>query len=368
MADETLDNKTSEDPAPKRHGALARLGIIGNNRWITTSSGEVREGQKIIVDTETGSSMATVIARSKPVPEDAPTADFIRTANKDDAQIAAKREKQEHKALMFCRETVQKMKLQMKVISAELSHDGAYTTYYFTSNDRIDFRTLVKNLAKHFKTRVEMRQIGIRDAARHVGGTGICGRKLCCSTFLPEFKSVSIRMAKDQNLTLNQQKLSGRCGRLRCCLEYEHGLYKEKAKGLPKPGKRVATPDGDGKVRDLDILRGKVRVFLNAGGMQEYEASQVQRITTQPDQPKKAKKPKVQDNPSVSLNTQPAAKPISQEPTQPAAKPISQEPAQETTAKPQAKLNADGTEEVKKKRKRRRKPKKKPPAKKDETS
>ena len=147
MADDNLDNKASDEDAPKRFGALARLGIIGNNRWITTSSGEMREGQKIIVDTETGSSMATVIARSRPMPEEPATADFIREANKDDSQIAAKREKQQHKALMFCRETVQKMKLEMKVISAELSHDGAYTTYYFTSNDRIDFRTLVKGLA-----------------------------------------------------------------------------------------------------------------------------------------------------------------------------------------------------------------------------
>ncbi|MBT6179658.1 MAG: stage 0 sporulation protein [Deltaproteobacteria bacterium] len=348
MADDKVDNETSDEQAPKRYGALARLGIIGNNRWITTSSGEMREGQKVIVDTETGSSMATVIARSRVMPEDPVTAELIRPANKDDEQIAAKRQKQEHKALMLCRETVHKMKLDMKVISAELSHDGSYTTYFFTSNDRIDFRTLVKSLSKQLKTRVEMRQIGIRDAARHVGGTGLCGRKLCCSTFLPEFKSISIRMAKDQNLTLNQQKLSGRCGRLRCCLEYEHGLYKEKAKGLPKPGKRVATPDGDGKVRDLDILRGKVRVFLNAGGMQEYEASQVERITTQPDQPKKAKKPKPQDKPAAE------ARPKSSEVQHP--------------EKAEAKQNDEGSGEVKKKRKRRRKPKKKSPAKKDETS
>ena len=292
MAEEKTKNEQSPEPPRKTYGALARLGIIGNNRWITTSSGDLRQGEKIIVDTETGSTMATVIAQSRPVPEEAATAEFIRKAGPDDSQIAVKRSKQEKAALVYCRQLVSKLELDMKVISAELSHDGKHTTYYFTSNDRIDFRNLVKQLVKHFKCRIEMRQIGIRDAARHVGGTGLCGRKLCCSSFLPEFKSISIRMAKDQNLTLNQQKLSGRCGRLRCCLEYEHGLYKEKAKGLPKPGKRVATPDGDGKVRDLDVLREKVRVFLNDGGMQEYHASEVVRITTQPDQPKKAKKAK----------------------------------------------------------------------------
>ena len=345
MAEENPDNESTEPSRPKTYAALARLGIIGNNRWITTSSGEVRQGEKIIVDTETGSSMATVIAQSRAMPDDAPTAEFLRKAGPDDGQIATKRGKQERAALIFCRQTVAKLELDMKVISAELSHDGKHTTYYFTSNDRIDFRNLVKQLAKHFKTRVEMRQIGIRDAARHVGGTGLCGRKLCCSSFIQEFKSISIRMAKDQNLTLNQQKLSGRCGRLRCCLEYEHGLYKEKAKGLPKPGKRVATPDGDGKVRDLDVLREKVRVFLNEGGMQEYHASQVQRITTQPDQPKKDKKAK------ASAKNQ---KQQAREKPNPKAKPDKA-----------ATASADAP---KKKRKRKRKPKKKPATKTDETS
>ena len=340
-------NESSPEGSRKPYAALARLGIIGNNRWVTTSSGDMRPGEKIIVDTETGSTMATVIAQSSPMPDEAPTAEFLRTANKDDAQIAAKRTKQEKVALLYCRETAARLELDMKIISAEISHDGKHTTYYFTSNDRIDFRNLVKQLVKHFKNRVELRQIGIRDAARHVGGTGLCGRKLCCSSFLPEFKSISIRMAKDQNLTLNQQKLSGRCGRLRCCLEYEHGLYKEKAKGLPKPGKRVATPDGDGKVRDLDVLREKVRVFLNDGGMQEYHASQVERITTQPDQPKKKKKPK---SPEEAKSEQ------AQNPKKPKAK-----SAKETENKTEAGA-------TKKKRKRKRKPKKKPTPKTDESS
>ena len=351
MAEKNPKDESSTEGPRKPYGALARLGIIGNNRWITTSSGEMRPGEKIIVDTETGSTMATVIAQSRPIPEEAPTAEFLRTANKDDAQIAAKRTKQEKAALIYCRQTAARLELDMKIISAEFSHDGKHTTYYFTSNDRIDFRNLVKQLVKHFKNRVELRQIGIRDAARHVGGTGLCGRKLCCSSFLPEFKSISIRMAKDQNLTLNQQKLSGRCGRLRCCLEYEHGLYKEKAKGLPKPGKRVATPDGDGKVRDLDVLREKVRVFLNDGGMQEYHASQVERITTQPDQPKKKKKPK---SPEEAKDTK------QQNEKQSKAKPKTK-PTKQTQDAPESGA-------PKKKRKRKRKPKKKTGPKTDETS
>lgn len=291
MSDEEPKPDHAQPARSPRYGALARLGIIGNNAWVQTSSGDVRPGTQVILDTENGSTMATVIANDRAMPEEAETLPLVRVANSNDTEIAAKRSKQEQEALKVCRDKVRHFELDMKIISVDLAHEGNFATYYFTSNDRIDFRTLVKELARHFKSRIEMRQIGIRDAARHVGGTGVCGRKLCCSTFLPEFKSISIRMAKDQNLTLNQQKLSGRCGRLRCCLEYEHGLYKEKSKGLPKPGKRVLTPDGEGKVRDLDVLRERVRVYLNGGGMAEYAGSEVSRITTQPDQPKKQRNP-----------------------------------------------------------------------------
>jgi cell fate regulator YaaT (PSP1 superfamily) len=147
--------------------------------------------------------------------------------------------------------------------------------FYFASEERIDFRDLVKDLAQRLHTRIEMRQIGARDEAKAVGGIGSCGRELCCSTWLPAFVPISIKMAKDQGLVLNPSKLAGQCGRLKCCLVYEHDLYKEMSKTLPKVGKRVSTPAGEGKVVELDVLGQKVRVWFDEGGSQSFPAGVV---------------------------------------------------------------------------------------------
>jgi cell fate regulator YaaT (PSP1 superfamily) len=167
--------------------------------------------------------------------------------------------------------------LPMKLVSVELAHSGSTAVFNFTSADRVDFRALVKDLARRFHTRIEMRQIGVRDAARHTGGTGVCGRELCCATWLPEFKPISVRMAKDQNLSLNHDKLSGLCGRLKCCLQYEQSTYEEGRRGLPKIGKRVITPRGEARVKDVNVLKQRVRVQFADGAYEDLAADQVTR-------------------------------------------------------------------------------------------
>ena len=162
----------------------------------------------------------------------------------------------------------------MKLLQVEVQV-GQKATFFFASEDRIDFRDLVRDLSARLRVRVEMRQVGARDGAKAVGGIGSCGRELCCSTFLPAFQPISIRMAKDQGMVLNPSKLAGQCGRLKCCLIYEHSTYKELGKTLPKVGKKVITPDGMGRVLDLDILKQRVRVYLEEGGAKSYAAAEV---------------------------------------------------------------------------------------------
>src|SRR5205814_3474601 len=161
---------------------------------------------------------------------------------------------------------------------------GGKILFYFVSDDRIDFRDLVKDLSQRLHTRIEMRQIGARDEAKLVGGIGSCGRELCCSTWLPAFVPISIKMAKDQGLPLNPSKVSGQCGRLKCCLVYEQDLYKEMRKTLPKVGKRVSTPAGEGKVVELDVLRQKVRVWFDEGGSETFPGDVVTLLAPPPQQ------------------------------------------------------------------------------------
>jgi len=164
--------------------------------------------------------------------------------------------------------------LEIKMFHAEI-HGGGRIVLYFASEARVDFRDLVRDLSNRLRARVELRQVGVRDEAKLVGGIGSCGRELCCSTFLPRFAPVSIKAAKNQNLALTPSKVSGQCGRLKCCLVYEEATYVEAAKKLPRIGKRVETPDGLGKVVDLDILRGRVRVMYQDGPPKVFEASEL---------------------------------------------------------------------------------------------
>jgi cell fate regulator YaaT (PSP1 superfamily) len=232
-----------------------------------------------MVRTNKGPEHATVITRPEhaALTDDHQLPEVLRPLTPDDHKLRERHKARESEAYDLCKARIKAMDLSMKLISTHINHGGSHTTFYFTAGQRVDFRTLVKTLAQAIGTRVEMRQIGVRDAARHTGGAGLCGAELCCSSWLPEFKPISIRMAKEQNLPLNHQKLSGVCGRLRCCLEYEYDVYKTTRQGLPKLHKQVVTPLGEGKVRDLNVLKRRVRVQLSDGSLEEFDASQLTR-------------------------------------------------------------------------------------------
>ncbi len=194
----------------------------------------------------------------------------IRKTYQSDLDNLKKLQELETEAEEFCLERIREYNLEMKLVKVLFAFDKSKGLFMFTSDGRIDFRELVRDLAQHFKTRIEMKQIGIRDEARLIGGIGNCGCTLCCKTFLREFHSVSIKMAKDQGLSLIPSKISGLCGRLMCCLQYEHEHYSEQARMMPKIGKRIMTPRGEGKVRQLAILKQLVLVELSSGEFEEF--------------------------------------------------------------------------------------------------
>jgi cell fate regulator YaaT (PSP1 superfamily) len=228
----------------------------------------------LLADSERGPRLGKVVIASTKTYSFGPLRRVLRKARPDEISAQGEAARIENEAYRFCKERLRERKLAMKLVQVEVSA-GQKATFYFASEERVDFRDLVRDLAQRFHLRVEMRQIGARDGAKAVGGIGSCGRELCCTTFLPSFQPVSIRMAKDQGMVLNPSKLAGQCGRLKCCLVYEHQTYKEMGKGLPKVGKKVITPVGPGRVLDLDILGQMVRVLLEEGGAQTFAAAEV---------------------------------------------------------------------------------------------
>jgi cell fate regulator YaaT (PSP1 superfamily) len=226
---------------------------------------QVESGSNVIVETARGMEFGTVISGIKDVPESEivqPLKKIVRIANENDIIQHKENIKKKQRALSLCQEKVNKHDLQMKLIDVEYTFDNSKIIFYFTADGRVDFRELVKDLAAVFKMRIELRQIGVRDEAKMVGGIGNCGKGLCCHTWLPEFEPVSIKMAKVQNLSLNPTKISGICGRLMCCLKYENEIYYELRKGMPEVGERVKTIDGMGIVYDSNILENKIKVRL----------------------------------------------------------------------------------------------------------
>lgn len=219
----------------------------------------------VIVETEHGPALGTV-KRVKEEAQEAPASfelyKVLRIATSDDLRRASRHQHKEREAYEYCRQKIEDLQLPMKLIRAEYFFNGSKLLFYFSAEGRVDFRTLVRDLARYFQKRIEMRQIGVRDSAKLIGGVGVCGQELCCSRFLRQFHPVSIRMVKDQGLPLNQQKVSGVCGRLMCCLAYEQGLYKEMRKRLPKIGQDVQTDKGIGKVRDVYPVQEKVRLVF----------------------------------------------------------------------------------------------------------
>ncbi len=249
-------------------------------------------GDAVIVETVRGVEYGEVVTGVKEVNDDLitpPLKKVIRIATADDAQHQADNRSKEKNAMAMCQKKVDEHKLQMKLVGCEYTFDNSKILFYFTSDKRVDFRSLVKDLAAVFHTRIELRQIGVRDEAKMMGGLGLCGRPVCCGAFLGDFQPVSIKMAKEQNLSLNPTKISGVCGRLMCCLKYEEDHYEATRKRMPKVGKEVITPDGNGTVVDLNILKETVRVRIPKGDSTEqkdYPLEQVQRVSPAPRAPK----------------------------------------------------------------------------------
>lgn len=242
----------------------------------------VKRGDHVIVETARGVEYGSVVAEPREVPDDQvvqPLKPVMRIAAPDDDAKVARNRVKEQEAKQICNEKIRKHQLDMKLIDAEYTFDNNKVLFYFTADGRIDFRELVKDLAAVFKTRIELRQIGVRDETKIRGGIGICGRPLCCHTFLAEFAPVSIKMAKEQNLSLNPTKISGVCGRLMCCLKNEEETYEYLNSRLPNTGDKVTTDDGfQGEVQSVNVLRQMVKVIVDVDDekeIREYEVGQL---------------------------------------------------------------------------------------------
>ena len=256
---------------------------------------QLRTGDKVIAETSKGLDYGVISTCTKMVDEELvqqPLRAIVRKTTPEDEEKIEELRLKEKEALKVCREKVREHELEMKMVNAEYSFDGTKVLFYFTADGRVDFRSLVKDLAGVFHVRIELRQIGVRDETRMLGGIGICGRELCCATFLSEFQPVSIKMAKEQNLSLNPTKISGTCGRLMCCLKNEEATYEFLNARMPKMGEEAVTADGQvGKVIELDVLHQRVRVLFEENDTKEIETFPVDVLTFRP---KKKKDPSQQ--------------------------------------------------------------------------
>ena len=241
-----------------------RFKPVGKIYYFDPEKLDINENDEVVVETAQGVEYATVVLVKEISDDefDKPLKPIIRIATDEDKKRNAQNKKNEKEAYKVCEEKIKKHGLEMKLVEAEYTFDGNKLLFYFTAEGRIDFRELVKDLATVFRTRIELRQIGVRDEAKMLGSIGVCGRNICCSEFLGEFMPVSIKMAKEQGLSLNPTKISGTCGRLMCCLKYEQDGYEENLKKLPKNGAIVDTSEGRGKVESLNVLKGKAYVRL----------------------------------------------------------------------------------------------------------
>lgn len=228
---------------------------------------DVKKGDMVIVETSRGIEMGEVVVGVHEIEESQvkqPLRSVLRIATDEDFRIIEQNKKKEAEAFAVCNEKIKKHGLEMKLVEVEYTFDGSKILFYFTADNRIDFRELVKELATIYRTRIELRQIGARDESKTLGSIGVCGRELCCSQFLGEFEPVSIKMAKEQGLSLNPTKISGSCGRLMCCLKFEQEAYEELIKITPRQGSVVDTPDGVGTVEYVDLLKGQLKVKIES--------------------------------------------------------------------------------------------------------
>ena len=242
-----------------------RFKRVGKVYYFSPGDLKLAEGDHVIVETSRGMEYGEVVIVDKEVSEDdivAPLKTVIRRATAKDDKRVEENKRKEKEALEICQKKIEKHGLEMKLVDVEYTFDNSKIIFYFTAEGRVDFRELVKDLAGVFKTRIELRQIGVRDEAKMMGGLGPCGRACCCSSFLGDFSPVSIRMAKEQNLSLSPTKISGLCGRLMCCLNYEQEHYSQMRQRMPKVGSTVTTPDGEGVVLENNMITEMVRVKL----------------------------------------------------------------------------------------------------------
>ena len=226
---------------------------------------KVRKGDKVIVETAQGEEYGEVAIPNRYVEDEKiiePLKKVVRLANNRDNKRYDECRRMEKDAYRMCQKKIKEHKLDMQLTDVECKFDDSKMLFFFIADGRVDFRDLVKDLAAIYKTRIELRQIGVRDEVKRIGGNGVCGRELCCCTFLSDFDAVTIKMAKEQNISLNPSKISGNCGRLMCCLKYENEVYEEKLSRLPEVGERVKTPDGVGEVDGVETLKEIVRVKI----------------------------------------------------------------------------------------------------------
>ncbi len=242
----------------------------------------VKKGDKVIVETAQGEEYGEVVIPNRYVEDEKiiePLKKVVRLANHRDNKRFEECRKIEKEAYKLCQKKIKEHKLEMQLTDVECKFDDSKMLFFFIADGRIDFRDLVKELAAVYKTRIELRQIGVRDEVKRIGGNGVCGRELCCCTFLSDFDAVTIKMAKEQNISLNPSKISGNCGRLMCCLKYESEVYEEKLSRLPEIGEKVKTPDGVGEVESVETLKEIVRVKIKDGEEYFYKKYNADEIT-----------------------------------------------------------------------------------------
>lgn len=269
--EEKITTQTEQNnEAPKSAETVEIVGVsfreAGKIYYFSPAGNKIEAGARVIVDTARGIEIGTVKIANKLISAEEtvqPLKEIIRVATQDDLKRDERNRQLEMDAAIICKKKIANHGLEMSLVAVEYTFDNAKLIFYFTCESRVDFRELVKDLAGTFHTRIELRQIGIRDEAKMMGGLGICGRKYCCSGFLTDFVQVSIKMAKEQNFSLNSAKVSGACGRLMCCLKYEHETYEEALKSLPPVGSVVKTKDGVGTVCELKPLTREIKIRLD---------------------------------------------------------------------------------------------------------
>lgn len=245
-----------------------RFKKLGKIYFFNPKNLKVKKGDKVIVETSQGEEYGEVMIPNRMIEDEKiiePLRKVIRIANYKDQKLCEECRRKEKEAYKVCIKKIKEHKLDMNLTDVEFKFDNSKILFYFTADGRIDFRELVKDLAAIYKTRIELRQIGVRDEVKRIGGNGVCGRELCCCSFLSDFETVSIKMAKEQNISLNPSKISGNCGRLMCCLKYENNVYEEKIKRLPNVGAIVKTADGQGEVDNIETLKEIIRVKIKDG-------------------------------------------------------------------------------------------------------